>query len=237
MNDKPFTLEQYYINYLRNVRKVSESSINHYLGAIKTISRILRNNKKIESSVFEIIDVNELIDISDYLWNNEDFVELNTRGNRMYSAALNRYIEFARGEGFRNIDKTLLDIVVNIKKTNKKSIQTWQRSTIIRNQTMELANFLCEMNNNHKTFQQKGTDHRYMECHHIIPLNKQNEFENSLDVYANLICLCPTCHRFLHHGTNEERLKLLNEIYQKRSKRLEASGLSVTEEEFIKAIL
>ncbi|MBY0001439.1 HNH endonuclease [Priestia aryabhattai] len=50
-----------------------------------------------------------------------------------------------------------------------------------------------------------------MEAHHLIPMKKQNDYQNSIDVDGNIICLCPTCHRKIHVGNNnkKELIKLL----------------------------
>lgn len=49
----------------------------------------------------------------------------------------------------------------------------------------------CEINRIIKLLPAKSTGHPYMEGHHVVPLKYQNKFNNSLDVYANIICLCP----------------------------------------------
>ena len=60
----------------------------------------------------------------------------------------------------------------------------------------------------------------------------QNRFQNSLDIYANVICLCPTCHRLLHYGVESEKMNVVNKIYYDRSDRLAASGRKIGKEEF-----
>ncbi|MGL4999965.1 MAG: HNH endonuclease [Cetobacterium sp.] len=44
------------------------------------------------------------------------------------------------------------------------------------------------------------TNKQYMEAHHLIPMNAQDSFKNSLDVLGNVVSLCPNCHRMIHHG-------------------------------------
>lgn len=79
----------------------------------------------------------------------------------------------------------------------------------------------------------QSTHKPYMEEHHIIHLAVQQSFNHSLDVYANLICLCPICHRKIHLGLKEERKDMLKEIYEQREERFEKSGLTLTENEFV----
>ena len=75
-----------------------------------------------------------------------------------------------------------------------------------------------------------------MEGHHIIPLRHQEEFNVSLDVYANVICLCPTCHRMLHYARTEDKLDSLNMIYHERADRLATSGIRLSNDDFIELV-
>ncbi len=60
-------------------------------------------------------------------------------------------------------------------------------------------NYLYKINANHKIFIAERTQQQYMEVHHIISMHLQNKFLCSLDVYANVICLCPICHRLRNY--------------------------------------
>ncbi len=72
-----------------------------------------------------------------------------------------------------------------------------------------------------------------MEGHHAIPMRLQPRFHHSLDVYANIVCLCPICHRRIHHGTQEERRRMGQQIYVARADRLASSGIRLGEERFL----
>ena len=73
-----------------------------------------------------------------------------------------------------------------------------------------------------------------MEGHHAIPMRFQKSFEWNLDVYANIICLCPICHRKIHFGMKKERTKMIHQIYEERSERLKNSGISLGRDDFTK---
>lgn len=74
----------------------------------------------------------------------------------------------------------------------------------------------------------------YLEAHHLIPMAKQPLFENRLDVISNIIPLCPTCHRRIHIGVNEDRKKMLTELYEKRKDDLEKGiGKAISLEELL----
>ena len=67
-----------------------------------------------------------------------------------------------------------------------------------------------------------------MESHHLIPISFQPNFEYSLDVYSNIVCLCPICHRQIHYGLINDRKKLLSVLFEKREERLINSGIVIS---------
>lgn len=228
-------LREYYIRYLRDVRGSKESTINHYLGALNVISKYLVSQGKITSSIYEVGNINELEILKEFVFSQKDFAEKDARGNQMYSAGMNNYLRFAKGEEFASAGKHIecLDMVVPIGGKDTVLIENWKRNTIIRKQTIEMANYECEVDPNHFTFMAASTGHQYMESHHAIPIKLQVRFPVSLDVYANIVCLCPVCHRLLHYGVNEDKEGLLNKIYYERSERMEKSGIKLSKSEFI----
>ena len=74
------------------------------------------------------------------------------------------------------------------------------------------------------SFIANNTDHAYMEGHHLIPMRWQESFNTSLDVYANIVCLCPTCHRLLHFGRDCDKIPVLDKLYYERFDRLQTAG-------------
>lgn len=230
-----FVLKEYYIRYLRDVRQLSESSLKHYIDALNNISKYLVKNKKIEKMIYEVTDIGELEVIKTYLYSDDEFKALDKRGHQMYSAGLNNYYRFANGEGFQKERKKLeiLDIAVPAQDQIMSEQKIWKRSGIIKKQSIESAGYMCEINPSHSTFTAESTLHQYMEGHHAIPIHKQNCFKNSLDIYANIVCLCPNCHRLLHYGLKESKINLLTHIYDERINRLEKSGIKITTREFI----
>lgn len=90
-------------------------------------------------------------------------------------------------------------------------------------------NYTCEVDPKHETFTGKATNHQYVEAHHFIGISHHKKFpEIDLDRAANIVCLCPTCHRKIHHGIDEVRLPMIEKLYQKIKKRLERVGIEVT---------
>lgn len=230
-----YVLMQYYVQYLKEIRKVSDSSIGHYTQALRKISKMLIERNKIQETVYEIKDLNELQIIKEYIYNDPEFIALDTRGNRMYSAGFNNYLRFATGKdlyGKKN-EMSALDIELPVGKKVVVQREEWKRSAIIKVQTLEAAEYKCEINPKHNTFIAKNTGKQYMEGHHAISMNLQDKFDRSIDVYANVICLCPICHRLIHYGLEKEKKVLLNQIYETRIERLVSSGIEISKNDFI----
>lgn len=229
-----YVLMTYYAKYLKEIRKVSDSTVKHYQEALKYISKYLVQKEKLKQSVYEVQDIGELEIMKAYLYNDPDFIALDKRGHQMYSAGFNNYYKFANGNGFANIHQQieLLDTEVPVAQKQTSSIQNWKRSTIIKIQSIESAGYQCEVNPTHNTFTSKNTGHPYMEGHHVLPMRYQDKFSSSLDVYANIVCLCPICHRLLHYGIESEKENVINKIYYDRADRLAISGIKISKNDF-----
>ena len=61
----------------------------------------------------------------------------------------------------------------------------------------ERAKYNCEICGCFPFKQKNGN--WYAEAHHILELSK-----SKIDLPSNMICVCPTCHRVIHYGTDEE---------------------------------
>lgn len=96
------------------------------------------------------------------------------------------------------------------------------------------ADYKCELNPAHETFINKTTNKPYMEGHHLIPMSEQGNFEYDIDVPENILCLCPTCHRKLHHGTDEVKKEILTEEFGKRKNALQDRGIDISINQLLK---
>lgn len=92
------------------------------------------------------------------------------------------------------------------------------------------ADYLCEFNTLHSTFTSKSTNRKYVEAHHLIPFAKRKDFELNIDIEENLVALCPNCHRRIHLSKDNERVDLLNNLYNLRRDLLKRENISVTKE-------
>ncbi len=233
--DHKSVLKEYYTRYLKNVRGLKDASVKHYFEALNHISRRLKEMGLVQLDIYEIADLNRLYKVKEILYNDVDFTAVDERGNRMYSSGLNNYCRFAAGEGFREIQPrvTALDIPVAPEAAVVVQQEVWRRSGILRTQAIVMAGHLCEMDASHKTFISESTNNWYMEGHHALPMSAQNSFPVSLDVYANIICLCPICHRRIHYGLRDDRVSMIRKIYDQRSTRLVNSGIKISRDDFV----
>lgn len=227
-------LKEYYEKYLSVDRQLSPRSVIHYLTGINTINSILKQLNLPITDIYDVRTIEELENIRDIIFKNELFMRKNSIGNQMYSAALNHFYRFACEADNLDIDGVqLLDMA--LPKPEKESIglrERWPRNHVFKSQVIQFAHYNCEYDVAHMTFTSERTGMKYMEGHHIIPMEKQNLFSHSLDVYANIICLCPICHRLLHHGIYEEKNPVLSKMYLDRVDRLYQSGLKLTYDDF-----
>lgn len=228
-------LKEYYARYLKDVRGLSPSSVKHYFDALNNISRRLREKGLVEQDIYEIPDLERLDIVRTILFEDPDFIAMNERGKRMYSAGLNNYCRFAAGEGFHEVQSQMivLDIPVAPEAAIAVEQSVWKRSGILRAQAIEMAGYACEMDPLHQTFISEASKKPYMEGHHALPMNNQDHFGVSLDVHANIVCLCPVCHRRIHHGIKQDRIDMAKKIYDTRISRLMNCGIQLSEEEFV----
>ena len=237
--------QEQYIDYLTYIYRkndgdrLSISTVNKYgKEAMRMINLTLREIKGDEFSIFNIDDITELYEIRKELMSLPDFRDLDDRGHRMYTAGMNRYVEYAEGGLYKDLGKQIeiLDKPILFDPSTsylEKTINIPNRNRIIVKQVEEACNYCCNVDPSHRTFIVKDTDHQYVEGHHIIPLKNQKDLGLGLDCPANILVLCPTCHRFFHYGTYKEREEKLKSIYDQRGERLLNSGINLDRNQFL----
>jgi len=115
--------------------------------------------------------------------------------------------------------------------TKTKGGKKLQTDPGIAKTSLMLAGYRCELNPSHETFQSSVTGKNYVEAHHLIPLRAQGDFGDcSLDHEANIICLCPNCHRLMHHAVSLQKGPPLNRLFEMRKRDLERAGISLENE-------
>ena len=91
------------------------------------------------------------------------------------------------------------------------------------------ANFKCELDANHATFISNSRDLPYVEAHHLIPMGQQPNYAFSLDVTANVVALCPLCHKLLHHAQPKSKKAYLLRLLAHRQGLLSEKKITVSE--------
>lgn len=115
------------------------------------------------------------------------------------------------------------NIIDNIS-TKKYKRNPWKGKNAILD-----AGYLCEVNPKHMNFTSRITGENYVEAHHLIPMEFQEDFNKSIDVEANIVSLCVNCHKKLHHATFEEKVTILNLLYERRISRLKKCEIEIEE--------
>lgn len=108
--------------------------------------------------------------------------------------------------------------------------KTYPRNPQAAGLALAAANYLCEVDPTHSTFISQAKKRPYIEAHHLVPMALQDQYEHSLDVAANIVGLCPHCHKLLHLGQPQDKKPLLRKLLNTRSLRLTAAGLSTDQE-------
>lgn len=113
-------------------------------------------------------------------------------------------------------------------KTKSTASTSWPRSPRVARVALDNANHTCEYDKDHITFISSASGNTYVEVHHLVPMEKQNAFDVSLDVPENIVALCPNCHRRIHLSSQADKSPMLELLFNLRSKGLESRGIKVS---------
>lgn len=238
-----------FIYWLRNNRNIVSYSVKRYANAIDTISSELESYGMARENLYNITDTA----IIDMILDNPEFQQKNKKGNRMYSSSLNHYkkfIEYLIDMQFQaelmkdqieyksdirsniSTEKKVIDIVDTIQDRPSHKIvnnrKIWSRNSRYASDVIVDANYLCEYDSQHNHFVSKFSQKNYVEAHHLIPMKFQEQFDFSLDIYANIVSLCLVCHKKLHYGIYKYKKPLLDKLFQERQERLINSGINIS---------
>lgn len=100
----------------------------------------------------------------------------------------------------------------------------------IGKEAIQDGHYKCAIDGGHTTFAKRDGS-QYMEAHHLVPMDKQRLYKYKLDTKANIVPLCPNCHRMLHYGKFVDIEPILSKLYNDRKDILFLSGIDVTEDQ------
>lgn len=106
-------------------------------------------------------------------------------------------------------------------------VMRYPRNVVQARDALRSASYRCEIDPGHQTFTSAASGLPYVEAHHLIPLSAQSDYRYSLDVAANIVALCPTCHRLLHLGAQNEKKTYLENLFAKRNTALQQAGIPI----------
>ena len=231
-------LIEYFKQYMKVTRGITDKSVGHYITGINSINTLLQKYDFPIKNVFQITSIHELDAVNVFLEGNAEFQQKDSTGHHMYSVAFKHFYRFAcEDNSFFSNNISSMDIVIAKPKTVTTSSTQWRRNQIIITQVIEGALYQCEHDPAHMTFIARSTGQAYMEGHHLIPMKYQSQFDCGIDVYANVVCLCPTCHRLLHFGRDTERRHAVEQLFDLRSERLIHSGIDLSKKDFLELVL
>ena len=88
-------LQDYFKQYLKVARGVSDRTVAHYVTGLRTIDNYLERFDFPIRSVYETKTVEELNLIAQFLQTNSEFIKQNTIGHNMYSVSFKHFYKFA----------------------------------------------------------------------------------------------------------------------------------------------
>lgn len=229
---------------------LAEYSIGRYVGTPLIIDKWLIEKGFSYPPIYNI----NTVDIIEEIQEIEEFKVKNRKGGNMYGAALNHYKKFLDYKSeldedvaelvftssietqLSQIDRERIEVIDTQEEVPERVINrnsSFKRSPKKSAEAIIIANFTCEVNSNHRSFISKRTQENYCEGHHLVPMENQGSYNFSLDIHANIVSLCPNCHRILHHGIKEEKIQILTDLWQNRQDRLQDCGIYITLEELL----
>ncbi len=219
-------------------KRLSPRSVTHYIDGINKINRTLAEEGFRIRSVYDADTMEDLVAIAEFLKNNETFLEYNKVGNHMYSSALKHYFDFLRDDE-KILEKTPeeMDCPLQPKaRISRAAPNSYPRDPLKIAMAIRASGHKCQVNPSHETFIAEKDHLQYVEGHHLIPLCYQREFEFSLDNFANIVALCPNCHRLLHHAEMRRREYVFDQLFEMRQQRLIKIGIDASALELRKLI-
>lgn len=222
-------------------------AIKRYSRAIETLSLELGDFGLQRDNLFNLTDTTFI----ETILSNPEFKKKNDKGHRMYSTALKhfkKYIEYfydskLQAEIYKEeqkFEKYLTDNPADVNRTNiedkpkakpnYRSVnnkKVWSRNPKYASEALADAEYLCEIDNQHRHFTSKFNGENYVEAHHLIPMQYQEQFDFSLDIHANIVSICLVCHKKIHYGLFKNKKEILEKLFNSRKERLKVGGIDI----------
>lgn len=183
-----------------------ETTVKHYNDVARYIQKLTKVN------IFDMSLPSQVDELKHRLLNIRDFVDVDTRGHRMYTAGINAYLNYLKTNLHEEqVSSSLLlseqQRQTRLSKASKKpkkiilSSYSFVRNPDVVAHVLHRANGVCEICGSKAPFIRQSGDLEgmpYLEVHH-----KQFLSEGGEDSVENAIAICPNCHRNEHYGTRK----------------------------------
>lgn len=254
VKEKNKTDYEYFLNYANHLTEsagkakgnVSGKGINY---ANHLIKLVIFYQENFGGKVSELLTFSTLREIEKVI-QDVNFRQYNDDEKRFPNAAFNCYVSCvthisAQSEKLAEVliddledisertsvdDETVEPIKRPRKKGKKSSVGDISKYPTSKRESTEAkrrAEWKCELNPDHETFLNKNDDMPFMEGHHLIPMAAQDYYDNTIDFADNIVCLCPNCHRKIHHAKYEEKKETVRYLFEKRKDLYENYGISI----------
>lgn len=103
-----------------------------------------------------------------------------------------------------------------IKSTKLKARDVFTRDSKLALQRLIKTDFKCEFDRKHDLFISRHTKRPYLEAHHLLPMALQKTTTKKIDTLDNIFCLCPNCHRAIHHSESPLAREIIDTLVENR---------------------
>ena len=119
--------------------------------------------------------------------------------------------------------------------TTSGVLKRYSKNPLIGKVRIKKVDYKCENNPLHETFISSHTKKQFMEAHHLIPINKQDEmwdkFGVNIDCTENILSLCPNCHRAIHYSIKDIKRELIARLFEIKQAELAETGVALSLDE------
>lgn len=210
-----FGKENIHVGNVKSDRKKSKQSFSLYPdGDVINLNLVYPKPEKTELRLY-------LSERAGFKPDSEDIWFMFKKNNKLWIGAMNESVWRDQNQiliydesdgGYQDSLQELDEIKVH--KLKDRDVYARDRKKAIRR--MELSDYQCENNNKHNLFLSRSTSNPYLEAHHLIPMSLQKNIEESLDTLGNIYCLCPYCHRAIHHAEKTVTKTIIDNLVGKR---------------------
>ena len=134
-------LIEYFRQYMKVTRGITDKSVGHYITGINTINTLLQKYDFPVKNVFQLQSLAELDAVKTFLTDNPEFLQKDATGHHMYSVAFKHFYRFAcEDNNFFGNSIASMDIVVAKSQAIITSSTQWKRNQIIITQIVRKVN-------------------------------------------------------------------------------------------------